>query len=232
MSSPDKFVVYLRVSTQRQGASGLGLEAQRQAVQAHVANVGGRIVGEFVEVESGTDDDRPELAKALSVASRSKAFILVAKCDRLARDVALVSAVMKGSMGLVDASNPTASTLELHLRACIAEEEARLVSARTSAALQVAKARGAKLGSARPGHWKGREHLRLAGLAKARAKLAESQEKNTKALRAEVLPIIRELVQQGWSFRAVAAHLNTKGIASTRGGTWSASTVIRMLKSA
>lgn len=232
MSTAPRFVTYIRVSTQRQGASGLGLEAQRQAVQAHVANVGGRIVGEFVEVESGTDDERPELAKALAVAGRARASILVAKCDRLARSVALVSRVMASSVGLVDASNPNASTLELHLRAVIAEEEARMISARTSAALQVAKTRGKALGSARPGHWKGREHLRLAGSVKGLATISAIQASARSVMQEEVLPIIRELVQQGWSFRAVAAHLNTKGIASTRGGTWSASTVIRMLKSA
>lgn len=231
MSPAPKFVVYCRVSTQRQGSSGLGLEAQRQMVQGHVASVGGQVVGEFVEIESGTDDDRPELAKALAVAGRARASILVAKCDRLARSVALVSRVMASSLGLVAADSPHASTLELHMRAVLAEEEARLIADRTRAALQVAKARGAKLGSARPGHWKGREHLRIAGLVKARAKLAESHSKAKKAQAAEVLPVINELVLQGWSFRAVAETLNARGILSTRGCAWSASTVIRMVRS-
>lgn len=222
MSSPDKFVVYLRVSTQRQGASGLGLEAQRQAVQAHVANVGGRIVGEFVEVESGTDDDRPELARALSVASRSKAFILVAKCDRLARDVALVSAVMKGSEGLVDASNPTASTLELHLRACIAEEEARLVSARMSAALQVAKARGAKLGGMPYGWNRIKDRVDADGRCICEPNVEERR----------IVERIVELRREGLTLRAIADQLTDEGYPTKLGGQWAPKTVLYILRRA
>jgi DNA invertase Pin-like site-specific DNA recombinase len=228
MSTP-KFVAYLRVSTDRQGRSGLGLEAQREAIRSHVEAVNGKILTEFVEIESGTDDERVEVHKALDLARRARASIIVAKLDRVGRSVWLVASVLKSGTTLVDATNPNASPMELHLRSLIAEEEARAISARTSAALQVAKARGAKLGSARPGHWKGRENLRLAGLAKARARLAIVQGRLGEAARVEAMPVAMELQAQGFSMRAIAENLNAQGILSTRGATWSASTVIRML---
>ena len=150
------FVAYYRVSTERQGRSGLGLEGQRAAVAAYAKQVGATMLAEYTEVESGKRADRPELAKALPHAKRSKATLLVAKLDRLARNVAFLSAVMDSGVDFIACDNPHANRLTIHILAAVAEDEARRISDRTKAALGAAKARGTKLGSARPGHWHGR----------------------------------------------------------------------------
>jgi DNA invertase Pin-like site-specific DNA recombinase len=141
------YVVYLRVSTARQGESGLGLEAQRATVEAFARQHGGKIVAQHVEVESGKRSDRPELAKALTAARKAKATLLIAKLDRLARNVAFIAAMMDAGVEFVACDQPFASRLTLHILAAVAEDEARRISERTKAALQAAKARGIKLGS-------------------------------------------------------------------------------------
>src|SRR5215212_5938451 len=145
------FISYCRVSTDQQGRSGLGLEAQQSAVAQHVASVGGRIVGEFVEVESGRRNDRPQLAAALEACRKRRAVLVIAKLDRLARNVAFVSGLMESGVEFVAADMPTVTKLTVHILAAVAEEEARMISARTKVALQAAKARGVKLGGRRAG---------------------------------------------------------------------------------
>src|SRR2546422_7041456 len=164
-----KIIAYYRVSTKQQGASGLGLEGQHAAVEAYARQTGARIVAEHVEVESGKRADRPELAKALAHAKRSKATLCVAKLDRLARNVEFLAKVMNSGCEFAAADMPSANRFMLHVMAAVAEHEAKAISERTKVALAAAKARGVKLGSARPGHWRGREDARQAGLAKARA---------------------------------------------------------------
>jgi DNA invertase Pin-like site-specific DNA recombinase len=144
---PTAFVAYLRVSTVRQGESGLGLEAQRAAVEAFARHHGGGIVACFVEVETGKRSDRPELAKALEAARKAKATLLIAKLDRLARNVAFIADLMDAGVEFLACDQPFASRLTLHILAAVAEDEARRISERTKAALQAAKARGRKLGS-------------------------------------------------------------------------------------
>jgi DNA invertase Pin-like site-specific DNA recombinase len=144
---PTAFVAYLRVSTVRQGESGLGLEAQRAAVEAFARHHGGGIVACFVEVETGKRSDRPELAKALEAARKAKATLLIAKLDRLARNVAFIANLMDAGVEFLACDQPFASRLTLHILAAVAEDEARRISERTKAALQAAKARGRKLGS-------------------------------------------------------------------------------------
>ena len=144
---PTAFVAYLRVSTVRQGESGLGLEAQRAAVEAFARHHGGGIVACFVEVETGKQSDRPELAKALEAARKAKATLLIAKLDRLARNVAFIANLMDAGVEFLACDQPFASRLTLHILAAVAEDEARRISERTKAALQAAKARGRKLGS-------------------------------------------------------------------------------------
>ena len=142
-----RFVAYLRVSTDKQGRSGLGLEAQRAAVAAHVDGTRGQIVSEFVEVESGRRKDRPQLAAALDACRALRAILVIAKLDRLARNVAFVSNLMESGVEFVAADMPTVNRLTIHILAAVAEEEARMISARTKAALAAAKARGVRLGN-------------------------------------------------------------------------------------
>src|SRR5581483_10028207 len=133
-----------RVSTVRQGESGLGLEAQRAAVEAFARQHGGTIMASYVEVETGKRSDRPELAKALAAARKAKATLLIAKLDRLARNVAFIAAMMEAGVEFVACDQPFASRLTLHILAAVAEDEARRISERTKAALAAAKARGKK----------------------------------------------------------------------------------------
>jgi hypothetical protein len=141
------FVAYLRVSTARQGVSGLGLEAQRATVDAFARQHGGTVVGSFIEVENGKRSDRPELAKALEAARKAKATLVFAKLDRLSRNVAFIANLMDAGVDFVACDQPFASRLTLHILAAVAEDEARRISERTKAALAAAKARGVKLGS-------------------------------------------------------------------------------------
>ena len=140
-------VAYYRVSTEKQGRSGLGLDAQRSAVARHIAQRGGCLASEFVEVESGRKKDRPQLAAALAAARAHRAVLVIAKLDRLARNVHFVSGLMESGVEFVAADMPTVNRLTVHILAAVAEEEARMISARTKAALAAAKARGVRLGN-------------------------------------------------------------------------------------
>src|SRR5262245_9850761 len=145
-----RFIAYYRVSTKRQGKSGLGLEAQRDAVQRHVAACGGKLIAEYTEVESGKLKDRPQLAAALSHARGKGATLVIAKLDRLARNVAFTSALMESGADFVCCDVPHANRLTIHILAAVAEDEATRISQRTTAALAAARRRGVKLGTARP----------------------------------------------------------------------------------
>ena len=141
-----KYVAYYRVSTERQGQSGLGLEAQRTAVDNYLNGGTWTLLDTFTEVESGRRNDRPELAKALDLCRRRKATLVIAKLDRLARNVAFIANLMEANVDLVAVDMPQANRLTLHIMAAMAEHEAQAVSQRTKAALQAAKGRGRKLG--------------------------------------------------------------------------------------
>ena len=145
--STTRFVAYYRVSTDKQSRSGLGLEAQRAAVEAHVAGARGAVAAGFIEVESGRKKDRPQLAAALAAARAHRAVLVIAKLDRLARNVHFVSGLMESGVEFVAADMPTVNRLTVHILAAVAEEEARMISARTKAALAAAKARGVRLGN-------------------------------------------------------------------------------------
>src|SRR3954471_20698344 len=140
-----KFVAYYRVSTERQGRSGLGLEAQQQAVRSYLNGGSWRLVAEVVEVESGKRSDRPKLSEALRLAKLHRATLIIAKLDRLARNVAFVSSLMESGVEFTAVDFPQANRLTIHVLAAVAEHEVAMISARTKAALAAAKARGTPL---------------------------------------------------------------------------------------
>lgn len=144
------FVSYYRVSTERQGRSGLGLDAQRDAVTAFLGDSNARLIAEFTEAESGKGTNalarRPQLRAALAAAKRAGATLLIAKLDRLSRNVAFIAQLMEGGVEFVAVDNPTASRLTMHILAAVAEHEREMISERTRAALAAAKARGQRLG--------------------------------------------------------------------------------------
>lgn len=211
-----KFVTYLRVSTERQGQSGLGLEAQRAAVAAHVLGRG-EVVAEFVEVESGKRSDRPELARALSEAKRAGAVLLIAKLDRLARNVAFIANLLESGVEVTAADMPEANRFLLHVMAAVAEHEAQAISDRTKAALAAAKARGVKLGWSIPERVFEQRQAAKKGAAVNKARALTHAE--------NVLPVIEQIRAGGASLRQIAAELNARGITTARGGKWYATTV-------
>lgn len=211
------FVAYYRVSTDRQGQSGLGLEAQASAVAAFVAGRGGELVAAFTEVESGRKADRPQLAAALDACRRSKAILVIAKLDRLARNVAFIARLMESGVEFVAVDNPHATKLLIHLLAAFAEHERDQISARTKAALTAAKARGVRLGNPRPAE----------AAARGRAILAAE----TAPARERALPIIQRLREDGASLRRIAATLLAEGVPPLRGQTWHPETVRKLLAS-
>jgi DNA invertase Pin-like site-specific DNA recombinase len=225
-------IVYCRVSTKQQGISGLGLEGQRAAVEAYAKQAGARIAGMYVEVESGKLAARPELARALAHARRSKATLCVAKLDRLARNVAFLSALMDSTVPFVACDNPHANRLTLHILAAVAEAEAKAISERTKAALAAAKARGAKLGSARPGHWQGREEARQAGALAGALAGAASRAKAAREAYADLAPLMAEWRDNGLSLHAIADRLNSEGHTTRRGRPWNPVQVSRVLNRA
>ena len=226
-----KFVAYYRVSTKQQGTSGLGLEAQETAVKRYVAEVGGEIIAPaFTEVESGKVKDRPELKKAIVHARRHKAKLLVAKLDRLSRNLAFVATLMDSKVDFIACDNPHANTLTIHILAAVGQEEARAISARTKAALEAAKARGTPLGSSRPGHWEGREDRRTAGQKKATEKAAKLKKEKRLADVADLLPTLKELKEEGRSLRAIATEMESRGTTSPTGTPWNPMMVMRLLK--
>ena len=224
MSRP--IISYLRVSTQDQGRSGLGIEAQRAALERFAEAEGFMIAGQFVEVETGKGADalerRPRLAAALAEARKRRCSIAVAKLDRLSRDVHFISGLMAQQVPFIVAElGADVDPFVLHLYAALAEKERKLISDRTKRALEAAKARGVKLGGDRGGLAKGRQR----GLeASAEARTAKAQRNAD-----DVLPAIKELQAAGASLRSIAAELTARGIPTPRGSEWTAMGVKRAL---
>jgi DNA invertase Pin-like site-specific DNA recombinase len=206
-----KFVAYYRVSTDRQGRSGLGLDAQREAVVRHLAGHAGELIGEFCEVESGRRSDRPQLAAAIAAAKKAKATLIIAKLDRLARNVHFISGLMESGVDFVAADNPHANKLMVHMLAAFAEHEREQISQRTKDALAAAKARGIRLG-------------RNAAERLAPAYRAEAMERAH-----QLAPVLAELKNAGMSARQMATELTARGILTPTGARWHPQTVIRML---
>lgn len=226
-----KYVGYYRVSTKQQGASGLGLEAQKEAVARYVEGAGGVLITPpFVEVESGTHSERPELKKAVAHAKRQKATLVVARLDRLSRNVHFISSLMESKVDFVACDNPTANALTIHILAAVAQEEARVIALRVKAALQAAKARGTLLGSSRPGHWEGREELRLSGQRKGTEKAAKEKRARREEGTKTTLPTLRKLKEEGFTYREIAERMEESGEPSHTGSKWSAMMIHRLLK--
>lgn len=210
------YVTYLRVSTDRQGKSGLGLDAQRKAVADHVTGKG-QIAAEYVEIESGKKNDRPQLARALAEAKRVGAVLLIAKLDRLARNVAFIANLLEAGVEIAAADMPEANRFLLHVMAAVAEHEAQAISDRTRAALAAAKVRGVALGWSMPG--------RAGEQRQAARKGADRNARKADQHAANVLPVIRQIAARGASLRQIAHEMNTRGIRTARGGLWYAATV-------
>lgn len=202
----ERFVVYHRVSTARQGASGLGLDAQAEAVAMFVASRPHEIIGTFTEVESGKRNDRPKLAEAIALCKKHKATLLIAKLDRLARNVHFISGLMEAGVDFVAVDNPHATRLMVHLLAAVAEHEREMISQRTRDALQAAKARGIKLGA------NGR-------------KLAERNKYAARQRDQQHYPVISNLMRELRSYTAVAERMNAMDITTPSGGRWYGSSV-------
>lgn len=215
-----RFVAYYRVSTERQGRSGLGLDAQRSAVHAFLNGGSWKLVGEFTEVETGKRADRPQLAEALAACRLYGATLVIAKLDRLARDVMFISKLMKDDVEFVALDLPQANRLIVHVMAAFAEHEAERISARTKAALAEAKRRGVKLGG-RPGNLRNRAE----GAARSAAVRAQKADDMARS----VAKTVGELAGQGHGLRAIARELGARGIPTSRGGAWTATQVQRLL---
>lgn len=206
------FISYLRVSTDRQGMSGLGIEAQREAVQRYVASVGGTLLAENVEVETGRSATRPILLQSIAQCRRDRAVLLIARLDRLARSVSFIASLIDSGVEFVAADNPAANKLVLHMMAAFAEFERDQIAARTKAALAAAKARGVVLG--------------LNGKVLAAVHRAEAQ-RFAETLRD---PVETAFVQGAETLRDVARHLNEGGFATREGGRWSPQSVHRIVQ--
>jgi DNA invertase Pin-like site-specific DNA recombinase len=207
-----KFVAYYRVSTVKQGQSGLGLEAQKAAVQNFLNGGNWTLVSEFVEVESGKRKNRPQLNAALSLCKKEKATLIIAKLDRLARNLHFISGLMESRIEFLAVDNPTANRLTVQILAAVAEEEARAISARTKAALASAKARGVVLG-------------------KHGAKLARRNRNRAMKTANELMSTIETLREEGVStVREIAEALNARGVATPQGKKWHSTSVHRLLK--
>jgi DNA invertase Pin-like site-specific DNA recombinase len=201
-------VAYYRVSTHRQGRSGLGLQAQRQAVRDYLDGGRWTLVSEHTEVESGKHADRPELAQAIAVCRRHKAKLIIAKLDRLSRNLAFTAALMDSGVEFIAVDNPTANKLTIHILAAVAQHEREAISERTKAALRAAKARGKKLGGPK--------------LKEATAASLVVRRQAADAFAANVRPIIEEIRASGvTSLRAIARALVARGVRTRRGGVWS-----------
>ncbi len=213
-----KYVSYFRVSTQKQGISGLGIEAQQAAVHTYLAGRDHSIIGEFIEIESGRNADRPKLAEAIALARRNKATLIIARLDRLARSVAFISQLMESSVQFIACDLPDANRLTLHILAAVAEAEARAISERTKAAMAAAKARGVILGNT--------TNLAEVQVMARRALVQQAERRSI-----DLLPTIHQIVLSGVrSVHRVADELNRRNVKTAQGKQWHGATVANIIK--
>lgn len=216
-----KFVAYYRVSTTKQGESGLGLEAQRSAVTEYLKRTGGNLLADFTDIESGAKDDRPELARALRKCRLTGATLLIAKLDRLSRNRRFLLELADSKLDFVCVDMPEANSLTVGILACMADYERQLISERTKAALKAAKQRGVTLGNPTL------SVVRNTDTSKAQA----TWKATTSARRTEVREVCLELIQEHGDMptRKLAEHLNSAGYKTVTGKAWSATQVWRIM---
>ena len=218
-----RFIAYERVSTARQGASGLGLEAQRNAIDRFATSRGAEVLARFTEVESGRNPNRPELTKAIQLARLTGATLVIAKLDRLSRNAAFLLTLRDSGVHFLAVDMPEANDLTVGIMALVAQQEREAISRRTKEALAVAKARGVKLGNP-----DGAAALRRAGKGAValRAAVCANADQFAKGL----APVMENISAQGHrSLRGIAAELNRLGMMTRRGGTWQVSNVSNLM---
>ena len=216
-----KFVSYLRVSTDRQGRSGLGLESQRTSVTEYLNGGDWELLAEFVEVESGKRNDRPALADALASCRIHKATLVVARLDRLARNAHFLLGLKEAGVDFVAVDMPFANRLTIGVMALVAEETGRSISAVTKSALQAAKARGVKLGSPRP--------ITKLAQVNGNRESAIARAKAAKKWIEDIGPLVEKMMMQHKSLLATAMALNAANIPARRGGAWQHNQVKQVL---
>lgn len=219
-----RLVAYERVSTARQGASGLGLEAQRRSIEDFAHSRGAEVLARFTEVESGRNPDRPELGKALHLARLTGATLVIARLDRLSRNAAFLLALRDSGVRFLAVDMPEANDLTVGIMALVAEAEREAISRRTKDALAAAKARGVKLGNPN-----GAAALRRAGHAGAPLRAAVAR--NAENFARDLAPVLADIQAQGYlTLRAMANELNRRGIQTRRNRTWQVSNVRRLIE--
>jgi DNA invertase Pin-like site-specific DNA recombinase len=221
-----KLISYIRVSTKSQGESGLGLEAQQAAVELYRQSKGCTVIAEYREVESGKKNDRTELSKAIAHAKRIKATLVIAKLDRLARNVYFIAGLLEAGVDFVACDCPDKDRFMIHLRASFAEEEGRKISERTKAGLEAAKARGTVLGGYRA---KAAAKLTDAARAKAAKNGGAANRAAAVEVYADLVPMMLEWREAGLTLGRIAGLLNEQGHTTRTGANWSPVQVMRVL---
>lgn len=211
-----KYVAYYRVSTRKQGNSGLGLDAQRKMVSDFITNNGGELINEYTEVESGKVDSRPKLIAAMKQADLVGGKLLVGKLDRLSRDLHFITSLQKSRVDFVVCDLPGCDSFTINIYGALAQREREMISARTKAGLEAAKARGQRLGT---------NNLKPELVREASAKGVAVIVQNATDFAAKVLPVIQAMHGQGKSLRAIAGELERLGVQTARGGKWTATAV-------
>lgn len=220
----ERAVTYYRVSTAKQGQSGLGLEAQQHAVMTLCKSRGWEVVGGYTEIESGKVNSRPKLAAALHLAKITGARLVVAKLDRLSRNIAFLTGLMESKVKFIAADMPEANELTVHIMAAVAQAERNMISERTRVALAAKKAQGVKLGNPN-----GAAALRRA--CKGNVAAIEAARVNQAEFAQDVAPFVTDVMASGArTLREIAAELNSRHIRTRRGGIWHPSSVARLLK--
>ena len=215
------YVSYLRVSTQKQGYSGLGLEAQREIIQNHLYET--TPITEFIEVESGRKKDRPKLKEALDLCRKTGSTLIVAKLDRLARNVYFLSSLLESDVEIVFCDFPQANKMVLHILSAISQYEAELTASRTKSALQAKKARGCKLGN--PEHLLGKHDQAIQNSIMTCKTKADNNPNNKRAV-----AMLRTLVKEEHTLKEMADILNREGFVTSKGVCFSKTTVYKLIK--